>query len=339
MFISFSLLLLSVIVLFEIGSSKTIIVDDDGGADYIQIQDAINASDDGDTIFVWDGKHLGNITINKSISLIGNGSDVSTIDGEGSPIVINITADWVNVSGFTLTNTSGYFPNSEFGIGIFLHSNNVTVSQINCSDMFAGIHINNSHNNRISYNIFSQISLNYSNYNTLFNNSGNRITIYRANNNTLSHNTYNRNNRSSISVSYSDNNIISFNTCINNRNHGIYLWESSRNRIMNNYCSQNENGIYLYSSPNNSIISNDCYNNEVGIRTLKKSHSNEIANNRCHDNQDGIIIENGDKSVLYNNSCYNNRYGIKNYDFAVNTSNNITISENDCRAQSSFLVI
>ena len=43
-------------------------------------------------------------------------------------------------------------------------------------------------------------------------------------------------------------------------------------------------------------------------------------------NDDGYDLENCE--IVYTN--YNNRYGIKNYDVGVITSNNITISENDC---------
>ena len=45
------------------------------------IQDAINASEDGDTIRVFAGRYEENIEVNRSVSLIGNGSDVTTIYG------------------------------------------------------------------------------------------------------------------------------------------------------------------------------------------------------------------------------------------------------------------
>ena len=37
--------------------NKTIYVDDDGGTDYSTIQDAINAAENGDTIYVYSGKY------------------------------------------------------------------------------------------------------------------------------------------------------------------------------------------------------------------------------------------------------------------------------------------
>ncbi|HID71741.1 MAG TPA: hypothetical protein EYP29_03235, partial [Thermoplasmata archaeon] len=42
-------------LLLEEGSAKTIYVDDDGGANYTSIQDAINHASTGDTVFVYEG--------------------------------------------------------------------------------------------------------------------------------------------------------------------------------------------------------------------------------------------------------------------------------------------
>lgn len=77
------------------------------------IQDAIFAATDGDILLVEDGYYVGNININRSITLRSeNGSDVTWINGS-----VNITADDVSLgvlsatSGFTIyqatTSTSG----------------------------------------------------------------------------------------------------------------------------------------------------------------------------------------------------------------------------------------
>ena len=49
---------------------KTITVDDDGGADFTKIQDAINAGQVGDTIRVYNGTYYERIIVNKSLESV-----------------------------------------------------------------------------------------------------------------------------------------------------------------------------------------------------------------------------------------------------------------------------
>jgi len=81
---------------------KTIIVPDD----YPTIQEAIDAANPGDFILVLSGLYKENLTINKSLSLIGENKYTTIIDGENKevyPILINQTYD-VEISGFTVKN-------------------------------------------------------------------------------------------------------------------------------------------------------------------------------------------------------------------------------------------
>src|SRR4030042_7035615 len=70
---------------------STWIVDDDGPADFSTIQEAINAADDGDTVFVRNGTYYEHIVINKTISLIGENPEDTIIDAEhiGTAVLIS----------------------------------------------------------------------------------------------------------------------------------------------------------------------------------------------------------------------------------------------------------
>ena len=66
-----------------------------GLGNYSKIQDAINDANPGDTIRVYAGTYIENVVLNKKISLIGNSSLNTTIDGSGTGDVV--------ISGVTVT--------------------------------------------------------------------------------------------------------------------------------------------------------------------------------------------------------------------------------------------
>ena len=83
------LFLSALLVVLAAGSGeaegKTLTVDDDGGADYEKIQDAIDNATEGDVIRVWEGTYDENVVVvDKSMSLIGNESEDTIINGDGS---------------------------------------------------------------------------------------------------------------------------------------------------------------------------------------------------------------------------------------------------------------
>ncbi|AKB36565.1 cell surface protein [Methanosarcina siciliae C2J] len=67
------------IVLTMPAEAKTWYVDDDGGADFTDIQTAVNSASSGDTIYVYAGDYLG-FNVNKPyITIIGEGADLVTV--------------------------------------------------------------------------------------------------------------------------------------------------------------------------------------------------------------------------------------------------------------------
>ena len=112
-FITILLMGLTLIVLLFLFSdqadARTITVDDDGEAEFTNIQDAINASQDGDTVRVWDGTYHENVVVNRSLSLIGNGTETRII-AENSPsrVAIDIVANYSKIHGLNITCTMDY---------------------------------------------------------------------------------------------------------------------------------------------------------------------------------------------------------------------------------------
>ena len=70
--------------------------------DYPTIQAAVDAASSGDTIQVAAGIYYEHVTVDKSLTLLGEDSTTTIIDGGWAGTVVTVTADNVNISGFTI---------------------------------------------------------------------------------------------------------------------------------------------------------------------------------------------------------------------------------------------
>lgn len=83
-------------------ATSTIVVPDD----FSSIQAAVNAANSGETVFVKAGVYLENVVVNKSISLIGEDTSTTIIEGSAeSGKLLSITANNVTVAGFTFKSS------------------------------------------------------------------------------------------------------------------------------------------------------------------------------------------------------------------------------------------
>jgi len=150
-------------------------VDDDGGKDYSTIQDAINAANSGDIIYVYSGLYYENLFIDKTVNLVGESKENTIIDGMDKDDAIEITADYVNISGFTISNTSssGFF---SIYYGVLIKANYITIiGNIISYNEFCGVYIgtgcqynhitsnilSNNNPDIISHGSYNNVSFNY----------------------------------------------------------------------------------------------------------------------------------------------------------------------------------
>jgi len=191
LFLGLSLLALNIRAVAS--APATITVPDD----YPTIQAAINAANAGDTVYVRAGTYGEQVVVNKTLSLAGEGTENTIIDGAEMGSVVSIFADNVNVTGFTIRN---------------------------CGVQYEGIRLNSSHNTIMGNNITANpdygIHLFLSDYNIISGNNitNNRdgVTLYSSSFNTVSGNNIVNNNQFGIILDQSSGNSFFHNNFINN---------------------------------------------------------------------------------------------------------------------------
>jgi parallel beta-helix repeat protein len=325
-----------ILFLFSTSGSEaaTITVDDDGLAMYSRIQDAINASKDRDTVYVYNGTYYENVIVNRSINLTGENHTNTIIDGGGIDSVVLVVSDWVNVTGFNIVNSGMNISDA----GVKLDGvQNCNISHNNIShNKEMGIHLNYSHSNTIFDNIITYnwdwgIYLEYADFNFIWNNlidtNGKGIGIFYSTYEIIELNNITETGGYGIFFSFSGNSSVKNNTIVDNAaagieaeysvnltfgwnlvgrekygcTYGVVLWSCDENVIFNNTLQGNGYGVYLSSSDKNDIMNNNISGSiDIGI-DLFYSNQNNIINNSFENNMEGIKLRKSHDNRIIDN--------------------------------------
>ena len=204
-------------------SNRTLYVGGNGSGNYTKIQDAIDAAADGDTVFVYNGTYYENIIVNKSISLVGENIENTTINGSGTGDVVLVTVTNTIIQGFKIVGSEDYiykgfsYQNHNAGIEIDNVQNCEIINNNISSNYGDGIYVNNSLNITIMDNFFSL-------------NNREAISIYRSSLISTNRNKFS-NNKYGIELRKSDDNSVCNNIGYMNKGVSISLYESNNNYI------------------------------------------------------------------------------------------------------------
>jgi nitrous oxidase accessory protein len=259
---------------------NTLYVGGSGPGNYTIIQDAINASSDGDTVFVFRGSYYGKVVINKSISLLGEDTNRTfinyTYENDWYSQVILISSHDVVFSGFTAVLEQG-----DGALFRLKYSRNCTISH-NIFKGGQGMDLLNSSYTSIENNTFFTPITTLSSYGIIKNN-------------------WFTNDRGGGGIwldVYANENVISDNYFYHCYDEAILSYSPYKNIIERNVIQQNlssgKNGIeifFYYSSsfpPGNIIRENDISGCYVGIAT--KGDYFTIEDNVVHDNDWGMEL-------------------------------------------------
>ena len=245
----------------------------DGPGNYTRIQDAINDSSDGDTVFVYNdhSPYNENIVVSVSISLIGEDKSSTIVDGTDKDDVFRLLKDKIEINGFTIRN--GNQPSTRLS-GIDIQSCNNSITNNIILNNHIGIWLSQANNH---YNVISN--------NIIKGSAEEGIWLYA-----------------------SHNNIISNNTIIENTGAGLLLYGSSNcNLVADNNISKNgEEGIYSNGCNNNTIIRNTFTSNtKNGFCGLSLIDYN-FSNNYFRDNVGGLEIDYSIKRGMIRNNVFIN---------------------------------
>jgi len=195
-----------------------------GPGNYTTIQDAIDAASEGDTIFVYSGTYYETLQIDKTVTLTGEDKNNTVIDGEGSGNVVDVTADSVNINGFTVRNGDVW----DAGIYVYASHDSCIFDCIVSSNNGSGIELDLTKHALVSNCIISS-------------NKQFGVLIYTSDGNRPS----------------SNNNIIS-NCIISNNDEGVFIGDTMGNTIMNNDIRENRvYGVHVAFASNNEIKGNN----------------------------------------------------------------------------------
>ncbi|MCK5561119.1 MAG: right-handed parallel beta-helix repeat-containing protein, partial [Thermoplasmata archaeon] len=264
----------------NVSAEGTITVPDE----YPTIQQAIDAANPGDTVYVRAGTYYERLIINKPLTLQGEDRDTTIIDGNAIGNVITLSADYITITGFTIMNSA--WMNTWYA-GSVIYGSDTSYHKIT--------------DNKVTQNSQGIYLQYYSDYNIITNN-----IVYNVKD-------------TGIILGYGcDNNLINSNEVFEcSSNMGIFLAGADNNEISDNYLTKNAEAITLTRSSYNSVTNNMLVDNTwFGITMMDESIYNDISDNSVLNSYYAFQMSGWDpwegpnNNLVTQNTFENGQYGI-----------------------------
>ncbi len=266
------------------------------GRDYQfkNLNEALNISDNGDTVILHGGKYEGNFFIEKSISLIGKDNPV--VDGKNNGTVITVEAPNVTIEGLTIQNTGKLLDKEDSGI--LVKANNVLIKNNHFKEALFGVYFRQADGGIVRDNfIEGKKELDVPRRGDLF-------RAWYSKNLLLERNKFQFGR--DVIIWFAEGAVIRNNKMTNAR-YGLHFMYSSHSRVQNNILTGNSVGMYLMYSKDLKIENNLLAYNRgatgfgIGLKDLDNV---ELNGNVIADNRVGIFIDNSPRefsaSMTYN---------------------------------------
>ena len=325
------------------------------GEKFSSIQEAIDAPGtlDGHQIYVASGVYYEHVTVDKSLSLIGEDRSSTIIDGNGTGKVVYVTADHVEIRNFTMQNGSfglwvddsqnsriigNTLQDGSYGLRLYDSRNSEVVGNNVYRYAWFGIEIKASGNSTLRENVMIDNEYNFGVDGNVLSDFLNDIDVSNTVNDKPVHYWINKHD---ITIDHSafqelgylglvnSTNIDVKNLNVQDNKEGLLFAFASNSTISHVNARDNWNGIYVAHSLNVSVTENNANSNfDYGIKFLNSSHSVARGNNVDHNGWAGIgVVRSSDSRVEGNEANFNT------YDLHVVYTNNSVIAGNSALIQ------
>lgn len=310
------LILLAVLLLPSISHSKTLVV----GVDYPTINAALKKAVDRDVIEVRQGEYREQLSINRTIRIIGINNPV--IVGGQERHIIEIQENGVVIEGLTIKNEGLAAEAANAGIYVSGKAKGVIIKNNRLIDMQHGIWVNGAKDVVIESNSIEgrqRLDRNYRGNCINLSNSrnanitGNKLNYCRDGvyierspggrvtgnemsasrygihamwaDNTTFNNNISTNNLMGLAIMYSRQTEIKGNISGGNRTNGLFLVQAAESLITGNVFIGNNKGVFLYNSSYCRLDSNLIINNKTGFHSWGGSEDNSVNENSFIQNE------------------------------------------------------
>lgn len=286
---------------------------------------AIAGAQPGDVLTLTDGAYTGPVTIDRSLTIVGNRAAI--VDGLGQGSVVTITAPDVTLKGFTVAGSGRVNQDLDAGVKIVQGADRARVENLLVTDNMHGIDVHGGRNAVIAANeIVGTRS-------ARMNERGNGIYVWNSPGTLLEGNTirYGRDGifsnasadsvyrgnimrdlRFAVHFMYTRNTEVSGNVSVGNHL-GFAIMFSNRAKILNNLSlGDREHGLMLNYANNADVSGNLVRGGTKKCLFIYNAHKNLIWGNRFENCGIGIHFTAGsEKNVLTDNAFIANREQVK----------------------------
>ncbi len=294
------------------GRPLEVTVDDDwAGADFDNIQDAIDNTTAGNWIFIHEGLYEENVVVNKSMRLIGNGTNETIVDGGQDGSAIAVRADDVKIENIGMTS-------HRYRYGILDIQNCSNARAYNCS-------MNRTFGSD-SYGL-NLVNVNWSYFDNLYVYRTHNVNLETIDNVTFTNSLFMRGAEVGIQMHYVNGSY--FYNCTVNRTTGAGIggWQVYWNTF--EMCDLSRNyyeGLGWYSAENNTFRNTTFHENG-----FKWDNYDGLSLESCNNNTfDNCSISNHTWRGVYMYLCHDNLF--KNTEISESTYDGVLMTMSDRNA-------